>query len=79
VATAARVVGDVAALRERAEAADQRLATFSLEAEIAFASPRDLRGFLLDLQACLAELTARYQRAGGRRHRLVVLAHPSAA
>lgn len=76
VAAAARVIRDVAVLRERALAADQRLATLTLETEIAFASPRDLRSFADELQAAVAELVARYHRPGGRRHRLVAASHP---
>jgi DNA-binding transcriptional ArsR family regulator len=77
IATAARLIRSVAALRERAGAANQRLATLTLETEIAFGSPRDLRAFTRDLQACIAELTARYQHPGGRRYQLVVASHPS--
>jgi len=43
IATAARLIRSVAALRQRAGAANQRLATLTLETEIAFGSPRDLK------------------------------------
>jgi DNA-binding transcriptional ArsR family regulator len=76
VAAAAGVVRDVAILRERADAAGQRLATLTLETEIALASPRDLRSFADDLQAAVADLVARYHRPGGRRHRVVATSHP---
>jgi DNA-binding transcriptional ArsR family regulator len=76
VATAARLIGDVAILRERAETAGQRLATLTIETEVAFGSPRDLRAFATDLQSALVELAGRYHRPGGRRHRFVVASHP---
>jgi DNA-binding transcriptional ArsR family regulator len=77
ITTAARLIRNVAALRERASAANQRLATVTFETEIAFGSPRDLRGFTRDLQACVAKLAARYSQPGGRRYQLVVASHPS--
>ena len=79
VATAARAISDVATLRERAKVANKRLATFTLESEIAFASPRDLRAFADELQANLVQLSQRYHRAGGRRFRLLVAGHPQVA
>ena len=77
VAAAARVIRDVAILRERAQAADQRLATLTLETEVAFESPRQLRSFADDLQAAVADLVARHHRPGGRRYRFVVASHPT--
>jgi DNA-binding transcriptional ArsR family regulator len=79
VATAARSISEVALLRERAEAAKQRLATLTIDTQIAFASPRNMRAFAHDLQACLAGLVARYHHAGGRRYQVVVLSHPRPA
>jgi DNA-binding transcriptional ArsR family regulator len=79
VATAAPLARDVAALGERAQVVQKRLATVTLEAEVTLASPRELRIFAAELQSSIAELTVRYQRAGGRRYRLVVAAHPARA
>jgi DNA-binding transcriptional ArsR family regulator len=79
VATAARLARDVAALRELAQQAEKRLATVTLEAEVALDTPRELRAFTAELQSSIAELSGRYQRAGGRRFRVVVAAHPARA
>jgi len=79
VATAARLARDVAILRERAQQAEKRLATVTLEAEVELASERELRAFTAELQSSIAELMVRYQRAGGRRFRVVVAAHPARA
>jgi DNA-binding transcriptional ArsR family regulator len=79
VATATRLARDVATLRERAQQAEKRLATMTLEAEVTLGSPRELRAFTAELQSSIAELTVRYQRAGGRRFRVVVAAHPARA
>jgi hypothetical protein len=79
VATAARLARDVATLRERARQAEKRLATVTLEAEVAQAPPREPPAFAAELQSSISELTVRYQRAGGRRYRLVVAAHAARA
>jgi DNA-binding transcriptional ArsR family regulator len=76
VATAASVIGEVATLRQCAEAAGQRLATLTIDTQIAFDSPGAMRAFAQDLQTCLADLTVRYHRPGGRRYRVVAVSHP---
>jgi DNA-binding transcriptional ArsR family regulator len=78
VSTAAHAISAVAELRERAEASRRRLATLTVETEITFGSPRELRTFARDLQACIAELAQRYHRAGGRRYQVIALAYPRA-
>jgi DNA-binding transcriptional ArsR family regulator len=77
LASAARVIGDVAVLRERAEAVDQRLATLTVDTEIAVGSLHDLGAFAEELQSAIAELAVRYQRPGGRRYRLLAMSHPA--
>jgi DNA-binding transcriptional ArsR family regulator len=77
VQAAAQLIGEVATQREKARAANQRLATLTLETEIAFASPRDFRAFSEDLQLAIAQLVERYHRASGRRHKLLVASHPA--
>ena len=75
-ATAARAVHDIGSLLRAAADAGQRLATFTLEGEMTFATPQDLREFVAEL----GELMARYDRpqaAGGRRHRFIAMSHPS--
>ena len=74
--TAARAVHDVGALMREAAAAGERLATFTVESEMTFATPGDLRAFVAEL----THLVAKYDRpnaSGGRRHRLIAMSHPS--
>jgi hypothetical protein len=71
-----REVGD---LVRRAFAAQQRLATLSIDTEVRFRSAEARAAFSQELTASVAALAARYHDAaapGGRLHRLVVLAHP---
>jgi DNA-binding transcriptional ArsR family regulator len=79
IALAARMVREVATLVRRAEAADKRLATLAIDAEIRFRSAAERAAFTDELGAAVAGLVARYHDAsapGSRRHRLVVAAHP---
>jgi DNA-binding transcriptional ArsR family regulator len=79
IALAARVVREVGDLVRRAFAAEQRLATLSIDTEIRFRSAADRAAFSQELAASVRDLAARYHDAaapGGRPHRLVVLAHP---
>jgi DNA-binding transcriptional ArsR family regulator len=79
IALAARIVREVAALVRGAEAADQHLATLSIDTEIRFRSPAERAAFTGELTQAVAALAARYHDAsapGGRSHRLVVAAHP---
>jgi DNA-binding transcriptional ArsR family regulator len=79
-AAAARTAVDVAALRERAGAAGQALATLTLETEIRFESPAALRAFADELAAAAARLAAEYDRPdlpGARPFRLLAAAHPA--
>ncbi len=75
-ATAARTVHDIGVLLRATAETDQRLATVTLDAEMTFATPQDLRDFVAEIGA----LVARFDRPntpGGRRHRFVALSHPS--
>jgi DNA-binding transcriptional ArsR family regulator len=76
IALAARVVRDVADLARRADEQGRRLATLGLDTEIGFASAADRAAFTDDLTAAVTALVSRYHHDGGRRHRLVVAAHP---
>jgi DNA-binding transcriptional ArsR family regulator len=79
VALAARLVREVADLARRAEAQDKRLATLGLDTEIRFRSAADRTAFTDDLTAAITRLVSRYhdeQAPGGRRHRVIVAAHP---
>jgi DNA-binding transcriptional ArsR family regulator len=80
VAVAARTICDLAELRERADAAGQRLATLTLESEVRFASAEDRNAFAKELSDALARLIVAYHDAEapeGRCFRVQVGAYPS--
>ena len=76
VALAGRLVREVGSLVRRAETAGRRVATFSLDTEIGFRSAEDRAAFADELTAAVLDLAARYHADDGRRHRLVITAHP---
>ena len=79
IAVSARAIREVSALDTRARSARKRLATLTLDSEIRFATAEARSAFAEELEAALATLVARYHddvTAGGRRFRLVALAHP---
>ena len=81
LALAARVVREVGALVRKATKVNQRLATLSIDTDIRFANAEQRAAFSQELAAAVAGLAARYHEpsaAGGRWHRLVVVAHPTA-
>jgi DNA-binding transcriptional ArsR family regulator len=80
VAAAARVIQEVAGLRDQADAAGKRLPTLTLQADIRFATPADQQAFAEELSAQVARLVAKYhddQAAEGRRFRLISGAYPA--
>jgi len=80
VAVAARAIGNLATLRERAERAGKRLATFTLETEIRFASAANRNAFTEELANELARLVAKYhdeKSSGGRRFQFLLGAYPA--
>lgn len=79
LALAARVVREVGALVGLANKTGKRLATLSIDTEICFRSAEERAAFSQELATGIATLAARYhdpQAPGGRRHRLVLVAHP---
>ena len=74
VATATGIARDVARMQEAAERQGERLLTFTIETEIGFAEPKDLKRFT----EAVARLAARFD-APGRRYRVVVGGHPAPA
>ncbi|XXU44089.1 winged helix-turn-helix domain-containing protein [Sorangium sp. So ce1014] len=79
IALAARVVREVGGLWRRALDAKKRLATLSIDTEIRFASAAERAAFTADLGEAITALVARYHdanAAGGRDHRLLVMAYP---
>jgi DNA-binding transcriptional ArsR family regulator len=79
IALAARVVREVSALLKRSKELGRRLPTLSLDTEVRFRSAGDRAAFSSELTEAIMKLVSRYHdesAPGGRRHRLVVVAHP---
>ena len=79
VALAARCVREVGGLVRRAEREGRRLATLSLDLEIAFGSAADRAAFADELARGVTALAARYHdesSPGARPHRVVIAAYP---
>ena len=78
VATATRLIRDVALLDERARSVEQRLATFTMECEAGFASPAAYRAFTDELARAVTRIAAKYDTRAptSRRFRVVLGSHP---
>jgi DNA-binding transcriptional ArsR family regulator len=79
IALAARVIREVSGLLRRSEELDKRLPTLSVDTVIRFRSTTDRAEFSKELAESVVSLAARYHdesAAGGRDHRLVLVAHP---
>jgi DNA-binding transcriptional ArsR family regulator len=79
VSLAARIVREVGDLAGRADRAGKRLPTLALDTEIRFRSAAERAAFTNEFAAAVTSLVSRYHDAtapGGRRHRVVVAAHP---
>jgi DNA-binding transcriptional ArsR family regulator len=80
ISAAAKTLGDVAELDARAQRQGKRLATFTLDADLRFASAEARASFAEELSNCIARLTAKYHdehAPGGRRFRLMAAVHPA--
>ena len=80
VATAARVIRELAGLARRARHAGKRVATLTLEAEIRFASAEARTAFAEELANTVVHLTVKYHdehAEGGRRFRLLAACYPA--
>jgi DNA-binding transcriptional ArsR family regulator len=80
IATAARIIRELANLALRAGRAGKRVATLTLDAEIRFASAESRNAFAEELTGAVAALAAKYHdehAEGGRRFRLIAAAYPS--
>ena len=64
LSAAARVIRDLAVLRDRAGKAGKRLATLTAETEIRFANPAQRAAFAEELTGAVARITAKYNSAG---------------
>jgi hypothetical protein len=79
VALAARLVREVGDLARRADQTGRRLSTLSIDTEVRFRSAAERAAFAADLTTAVNALVSRYHdesAPAGRRHRLVVAAHP---
>jgi DNA-binding transcriptional ArsR family regulator len=79
IALAARVVREVSDLLRRSAEVGKRLPTLGLDTGIRFRSAADRAAFSNELTAAVTSLAARYHDetvAGGRWHRLVLVAYP---
>jgi hypothetical protein len=73
-------VRDVGILIKGAARSRQRLATFTMDAEIRFASAGERAAFATELADAVAQLAAKYHdesASAGRNHHLVIALHPS--
>ncbi len=80
VAVAARLLREVNDLARRADVAGQPLATLAIDTEVRFGSAADRAAFTAELTHAVTGIVARYHdetAPGGRRHRLIVAAHPT--
>jgi DNA-binding transcriptional ArsR family regulator len=79
IALGARIVHEVGDLVRRARDTGKRLATLAVDAEVRFRSPTDRAAFSNDLTEAVKNLVSKYHdesAAGGRLHRLIIVAHP---
>lgn len=82
MSAAAQTIREVATLQTRAREAGKRIATFTLDTEIRFATAAARAAFAEELAGAIAALTAKYHEEhapGGRRFRLKALVHPALA
>ena len=80
LAVASQLVRDVGMLMKGAARSRQRLATFTMDTEIRFASAGERAAFATELADAVAGLAAKYHdesASAGRDHHLVIAVHPS--
>jgi DNA-binding transcriptional ArsR family regulator len=78
VRTAAKLVHEVGRMRAEAEREGSRLLTFTVEADVGFASPAELDAFAARLTEAVAALARDYPAEGARRrYRLTAAGHPA--
>jgi DNA-binding transcriptional ArsR family regulator len=79
IALGARMIREVSSLLRLGRKLNKRVPTLSIDAEIRFRSAAERAAFTTELTRALTSLAARYHdesAPGGRRHRLVIVAHP---
>jgi DNA-binding transcriptional ArsR family regulator len=80
LAVASQLVRDVGMLMKGAARSRQRLATFTMDTEIRFASAGERAAFATELADAVARLAAKYHdesASAGRDHHLVIAVHPN--
>jgi DNA-binding transcriptional ArsR family regulator len=80
IAVAARAIQELATLREQANQANKKLATFTLQASIRFSSTKHRNEFAQELSNTIAKLTAKYhdeKSSGGRTFRVFTGIYPA--
>jgi DNA-binding transcriptional ArsR family regulator len=80
IAAAGRAIRDVASLEARARREGKRLATFTVDADVRFASAEARAAFAEELANALTRLATKYNDEhahGGRRFRLFAAVHPT--
>lgn len=80
ISSAARAIREVAALGAGARRAGKRLATFTIDADVRFASAERRAGFAEELADAVTRLAAKYHEeraAGGRTFRVLAAIHPA--
>jgi DNA-binding transcriptional ArsR family regulator len=80
IGTAGRAIREVASLEARARREGKRLATFTMDADIRFASAESRAAFAEELSDAVARLAAKYhdeQAPGGRPFRVLAAVHPT--
>lgn len=78
VALLVRSLRECLALRREADASAKKLATFSMDVDVAFASPKAMHGFAEEAAAMLHNLVQKYHQGDtpkARHYRLVCLSH----
>src|SRR5258708_27203142 len=82
VSAAARTIGDVTVLRQRADKAGKKLATLTVETEIRFANAKARHEFSEELLNAIANLALKYHEQkseGGRKVRFLAGGYPAIA
>lgn len=78
VARSAETVREVTRMQAAAAEEGTRLLTFTIEADVGFAAPRDVEAFAERLTAMVAGLAEEFAPQGeGRRYRLLIGGHPA--
>lgn len=78
VGICAQTVREVTRMQTAAEAADQRLLTFAIEANVTFSKPQEIEDFTTRLAHAVADIAADFgQGKTGRQYRVLVGGHPA--